>query len=325
MKQISFIVILLSFLQAGAQGRIDHYLNRYSTQHGYSLKVTVEAGTRHKPNPVFRIVAAGGVASHFIADWLYPGFNLELQLYNGGMGSRNKGRFFNTNCDIIAALTLTGGGSNNFKTGNEQKLADRRVPLYYFADFCYPSLQNPFNYSLSIGTNVVFTPWNREKQNQRIGFINVNLNRVQISYYNDGGVPIYDTYLGDRWDRYYTGGAVVSYHGRAHTELNLVEFGFHKFTGYTKNAFEVSNKLYLAYMDYKQEVQQDYNKSLWSLNIANVRRGVGLHIRSYNDTKLDVQHLIHWGLFDAYHLVPYRRHIAVGINYYHTVPNIGLK
>ena len=111
------------------------------------------------------------------------------------------------------------------------------------------------------------------KTDQRVGFFNLHLNHIQVSYFNDGGTPFDETKLGDSKDRYYTGGAVFSYHGKPYTALNLVELSFYKFTGYTKNAFEVSNKLDLAYVNYNRKEEKYYNKSLWTLNISNPNQG----------------------------------------------------
>ena len=143
-----FAILLFALAQASGQSRIKTYSNQYSTQYGYSLKAMVEFGGSNKPRTVFRMVAAGGVGSNFIADWMYPSFNVEVQVYNGGMGSRNKEGFLHiVNVDVVTALTLTAGSGNNFKLGNEKKLSDRRLPLYYFANFSYPTLQTSTNVS----------------------------------------------------------------------------------------------------------------------------------------------------------------------------------
>ena len=228
--------------------------------------------------------------------------------------------------DFISAFTLTAGFTNHFSTDliDPLKEGEYNVPLYYFGDFTFPALQNPYRYSFSVGTNIIFTT-DRNKTAQRVGFFNVHLNHVQISYYNDGGTPFDDSYLGDGKDRYYTGGALFSYHGKPYTAINLIELSFHKFTGYTKNAFEVSNKLDLAYVNYKNKEEKYYNKSMWTLNISNPAKGFGINIHRYNYTKWDVQHLIHFSIFNSYHLVPYDDYFSVSGIYYHTNTNIGLK
>ena len=211
---------------------------------------------------------------------------------------------------------------NLFVEGKEQITADRNIPLYYFANFSYPSLQNPYNSSLSLGTNLIFTN-DKKKQKQRVGFLNIHIDRFQVSYYNDGAwgpLPVADAF-----DRYHTGGGLISYHGKSYTELNLIEVAFHKFTGYTQNAFELSNKLDLSFVSYRQPEQKYYNKSLWTVNLANPVKGYGINLRQYNDIKTDAQHRIHWSIINAYHMSPYEDYIAISGQYYYGQTKIGVR
>ena len=165
-----------------------------------------------------------------------------------------------------------------------------------------------------MGTNFIFST-DGEKAAQRIGFFNLHFDRVQVSYFNDGGTPINQTHLGDLRDRYYTGGAVISYNGPLNTFLNDIRLSYNKFTGFTKNAFEASNKLNLAYIYYHDDEQKFYNKSVWSLSAGNVANGWDVCVKSYNYVVQDVQHLIHFGLFDSYHIVPYKPYTSIVAGY----------
>jgi hypothetical protein len=175
-----------------------------------------------------------------------------------------------------------------------------------------------------VGTNFIFTS-DRNKKFQRTGFLNFHFNRFQISYSNDGGVPLSDIYLGDRKDRYYTGSALLSYHGKPFTAVNLIELSYHKFTGYTQNSFEASNQFDFAFVNYKKKEQRFYNKSMFTLNLANPVKGYGLNVKLYNKTKWDVQHLIHWSIFNSYHIVPYKEHLSISGTYYLSQTKVGLK
>lgn len=298
----------------------------YNLQYGLSVKAIVEFSLNdYRPKPVCHISGNLGIGSNYLTDWVYPTFNLEFDFYNGGMGSRNENSFLKScwDLDIIAALTITSGINNHFK--NPDKLNSRNIPLYYFADFVYPALTNPFDYSFSLGTNIILTPTNKEKKNQRVGFLNMHLAPVQISYYNDGGFPMADTYLGDRKDRNYTGGGVLSFHGNQALPVNLIEISYQKFTGYTKNAFELSNALYLNFMNYHTPEQRNYNKSLWSLNIGNPHNGWNVKLNYYNKVSWDMQHFIHWGLFNTYHMVPYKAYWSISGGYVGASSKIGVK
>ncbi|MGC4103419.1 polymorphic toxin type 23 domain-containing protein [Ferruginibacter sp.] len=295
-------------------------------QYGFSVKAQVEFSTVTKTQPVhFRVAVAGGVGSSFIDNNIYPTFNTELQIYNNGLGSSKPGKKKpGVNLDLVTALTLTAGVKDFLQQSRAQLFRDRNVPLYYFADFGLPALQNPFAYSFSIGTNLIFNN-DKDKAFQRTGFLNFHFNRFQISYSNDGGVPLSGIYLGDRKDRFYTGDVLFSYHGKPYTAVNLVELSYHKFTGYTLNSFEASNQFDFAYVNYKKTAQRFYNKSLFVLNVANPVKGYGVNVKLYNKTKWDVQHLIHWSIYNSYHIVPYKEHLSFSGVYYLVHSTAGLK
>ncbi len=295
-------------------------------QYGFSVKAQVEFSTvKQTQAPHCRLAVAGGVAGFFADNSVYPSINGELQLYNNGIGSSKPGRKGRAvNLDFVTALTLTAGVKNLLQPGREQLFAERNVPLYYFADFGLPALRNPFAYSFSIGTNFVFNN-DPQKFFQRTGFLNFHFDRFQVSYGNDGGVPLSNIYLGDRQDRYYTGSVLFSYHGKPYTAVNLVELSYHRFTGYTRNAFEASNHFDFAYVNYKKEAQRFYNKSVFTLNVANPVKGYGMNVRLYNKTKWDVQHLIHWSIYNSYHIIPYKEHFSLNGTYYLSQTTIGKK
>jgi hypothetical protein len=295
-------------------------------QYGFSVKAQLEVSTvKQTQAPHLRVAIAGGIGSSFIDNNIYPTINTELQLYNNGLGSSKPGKNKpGINLDLVTALTLTAGVKDFLQQSRMQLFMDRNVPLYYFADFGLPALKNPFAYSFSIGTNFIINN-DGDKQFQRTGFLNFHFNRFQISYSNDGGVPISNIYLGDRKDRYYTGSVLFSYHGKPYTAVNLVELSYHKFTGYTLNSFEASNQFDFAYVNYKKTAQRFYNKSMFTLNLANPVKGYGVNVKLYNKTKWDVQHLIHWSIYNAYHIVPYKEHLSLSGTYYFSQTTIGLK
>ncbi len=325
---ISYLIIIAVLLCcmpdfAIGQTKTTFRSEQHGFQYAFSFKTTIEAGTLAKPAFNLRLSVNAGVASDFLSKCIYPSINTEFQFYNGGFGSKNNGGKSPFCLDVINALTATVGAKNRHRLFNAD-LETRNVPLYYFATFVPPALQNPFTYSVSVGTNFIFS-LDRNKTSQRVGFINLHAGPIQLSYYNDGGWPFYDIYLGDRRDRYYTGGVTLSYNGRRYTMLESVELGYYKYTGYSKSAFEVSNKMHLAYVNYKKEEQKFYNRSLWSLNIANPSRGFGINLRTFNYVDQDIQHKIHWGLADSYHMVPYKAQWVVNGSYYKAYNTTGLR
>ena len=312
-----------------AQSKREYSNNELSFQYGFSIKGSVEFSlNKLTQTPVFRLCTNFGMGSNLLVRSLYFSINGELQLYNGGFGSKkragNKKPGFTL--DLINAFTLT-TGVNNYLTSDSLNAivnTNRNIPLYYFSNFTYPALQNPYDYSISAGTNFIVST-DKYKTSQRVGFLNLHINRLQASYYNDGGTPFDETYLGDSKDRFYTGGALISYQDNSDKGINLIELGFKKFTGYTKNAFEVSNKMDLAFVNYNNPEQKYYNKSVWSLTVSNPEKGIGININRYNYTNWDIQHLIHFSIFNSYHLVPYDDYFSVSGIYYHDYTNIGLR
>ena len=327
-KRILLISISCASLCSFAQSKITTHANPLSVQTGFSLKATMELGfSPDDPKPVIRVSGNAGVGSDFATTWLYPAFNIEVDLYNGGMGSRSTKNVLRSfdDLDVVLAFTVTAGTKNKLKPADYLAVVERNAPLYYFSDMVLPALKNPFEASVSIGTNLIFTPINDEKKKQRVGFLNGHYKRFQLSYFNDGGVPVSDIYLGDREDKNYTGGVLFSYHLRPDAAISLVELSYQKFTGYTKNAFEISNNLLLNFMNYHNPIQQKYNKSLWSLNVGNPNRGWAAKLSNYNSVKADVQHYIHWGLYNTYHMVTYQPHWAISGSYYAGQTKIGLR
>ncbi|MCW3089716.1 MAG: hypothetical protein JWP81_785 [Ferruginibacter sp.] len=331
-KKCSYISLLYllstgCYVQATAQSRRVYSNNELSFQYGLSLKGLVEFSLNNPTQqPFFRICADFGFGSNLLVRALYFSVNGELQIYNGGIGSRrragNKKPGFS--CDLVNAFTLTTGLNNYLTKDSFPVVIKRNIPLYYFSNFTYPALQNPYDYSISLGTNFILSS-DKLRSSQRVGFFNIHCSRLQLSYYNDGGTPFDETFLGDSRDRFYTGGSVISYQGDSKMGVNLVELSFQKFTGYTKNAFEVSNKLDLAFVNYNKSEEKYYNKSLWSLHVSNPEKGIGININRYNHTNWDVQHLIHFSIFNSYHLVPYKDYFSVSCIYYHDYTNIGLR
>jgi Bacterial toxin 23 len=314
---------------ADAQSKRVYSNSQLSFQYGFSVKGLVEFSLgKQSRRPTFRLCTDFGIGSNVLARALYFSINTELQLYNGGLGSRRRQRNKppRLTLDVINAFTLTTGLRNYLTHDSLPHILniDRNVPLYYFLNFSYPALQNPYSYSISAGTNFIFST-DKFKSSQRVGFFNLHLHTIQVSYYNDGGTPIEQTYLGDGKDRFYSGGAVISYHGISHNGINLVEISFNKYTGYTKNAFEVSNKLDFAFVNYNNPEEKYYNKSLWSFNIGNPEKGFGLNLNRYNYTNWDVQDIIHFTKFYSYHLVPYDDYFSIGGIYYFNYTNIGLR
>ena len=323
--RLSMILFLLTAFHLPVHCQEETYKDM-SLQYGVSARLVVDfplhAGKGRSSQPrngkfpevYYKFAITGGVSSNFAVTNVHPSVHCELLLYNGGLGSQRPGykSGSGTILDIICAMTVTAGVKNLLYEGNPSTLDHRSVPLYFFSNFALPPLQNPFNHSISLGTNLIFTT-GQNRRNQRVGFFNLHVGPGQVSYYNDGGPVVHQLLLGDRRDRYYTGGILFSYNGDTDTFISSVELSFNKFTGYTNNAFEASNELDLAFVNYKDTTQNYFNKSLWTLTLSNPTKYLGVYVAAYSYDILDIQHWLHRVGFNSYHVTPYAPFISLGV------------
>ncbi|MAP79567.1 MAG: hypothetical protein CL526_00630 [Aequorivita sp.] len=267
---------------------------------GVGINLTVEYQVKHGLK--FRVAATGGVAQYVeIANddfGLLPSVHLGVLFYNKGiLGSNLNYDYYRTTFfDFFANATVTPGFTNN---STKKELQYRFVPLYHFSDFVANPLQNTFDFSISIGSNWLMNP-DKNRASQTIGFLNLNIKRrVQISYYNDGG-PVLN-YFGDREDRFYTGGIVISAHFNTNAYIDIVELSFHKFTGWQQYAVDTADKLQLDHIPYKNQDAFGFNQQRWRLNIISYQQHFGAYISLYDFNALDLQDFLHFNTDFPYH------------------------
>ena len=265
--------------------------SNYGFDLGISGKVQFEFGYRYKPS--FKLSVAAAIGYEIDKVHVYPTFHSGLIFFNRGpIGSKLNNPWLNIHSHFFYSAIATVRLDKRDFTFNE-----RYVPLYHFSDFTANPLQNPFKSSLSYGA--IWVKMSNNTQ-QRIGFFNANIvGRIQVSYYNDGGPVL--SIVGDKRDRYYTGGLVLSYHGNMRTDIHLAEVSFHKFTGYTRHAFDVGDKLQLDHVIYADPQQFAYNQQRWRITLSNFESGFSGFISFYNFNALDLQDFLHFTTSVPYH------------------------
>lgn len=282
-----------------------------SLNYGLSLKAAI---TIESKAILIRMATDAGVGIKALS-FLYPTYHLQLQLYNGGIGTcLKRPRIWPLTFDMTHSATLTAGFTRPYRRMENKAYIQRNSPLYHFSDFSFPALQNPYNYSFSLGTNLTqaFSP--HRGKFQRTGFVDIHVSAVQVAYSNDG-TP-FGKFLADGRDRHYTGDGFVAVNLPRKAEINQFIISYHKFTGYYKDAFEVANDLFLANVDYKDTIQQYFNRSVYQFCVASTTQGFGISVDLKNRYFKDVQHLIHRNDYWVLHQVPYPYRVSITPYYF---------
>lgn len=192
--------------------------------------------------------------------------NVTANVYNYGLGtSHGATGNLSSQRDIVISPALTGGsGSGN------------ALPLNTFNNNSATGVSNDFQSSGSVGSNFVF---NSDGRNQRVGYAGGKIGDVGVNFYKDV-VPG----LGDRNDRWWTGGASVQF---ANTATNSM-IGSDVFTGQRAGKDEYENWLSSPgnpagglHGTYDQDVSNQHLNNgqsistLPGINPMNAKRGAG--------------------------------------------------
>lgn len=287
-----FTLFLMIIFSNALYSQNDLRVSNSDLQFGIATKLNLEFD--YKLCPAFKLSITGGVAYDYGKDVSFnPSLHMGILLFNNGsIGANQSKKWYKIQPHFYSGIQLT--------TKLDKKdfsFLDRNVPLYHFAEFSANPLQNPYKSSISYGVNWILL---HNKKIQRVGFFNLNFSsRVQLTYYNDGGPVL--KWVGDKRDRYYTGGLIISYHGNNNSNFNLVELSYHKFTGYQEHAFDVADKLQIDYLNFKDTSQFTYNQQRWRINISNLNNGFGGSVSLYNCNRLDLQDFLHFTTNVPYH------------------------
>ncbi len=300
MKKTKILFLLFGVLLASISS-LSQTNKHNKVQYGIAIKTTIDINgiENYGKYTNFNISVVGGIGGYpFGIENIYPAVHGGFIIYNRGdlISTYRKGFINSTVVDFIFDLTLNIGCNRD-----SINFGARNVPLYHFSDFTPNPLQNPFQHSFSLGSNIIYsTDSYRQEQPQRIGFLNLMIDRhFQFSMYNDGS--FYRLLgLADGLDRYYTGGGMFAYHLDNNSDFNLLEFSFHKFTGHEKYAFDAGNLLQLDFIPFKKPETYYYNKNRLRFSMSNTNKNYGIHITAHNTDK-DFQDKIHFNGNYSYH------------------------
>ncbi len=276
----------------------------------------------------YKLALSMGSAYNFIIKnkiYTRPTIHLDWVFLKGGIGSKefnlaNRTTRNKKNCNSFIAGSLQFLSIGYMGNVGSQSSSYIGKPLYYFSDFTFPVLTNPFNSSVSLGTTYSFNF--NEKKIQHIGSISGSILNSTLIYCNDGPPFVYKKILCDGKDRWFTGDGIFNFYDNRRF-FNNFEIAYHKFTGWNKLSYETSVDLYLTEVDYKDSTQNLYNmglisfrllsnnsnSNLYSYSKHNYNTGIGLNI--YDWYGPDIQHLIHFKGYYAHHVSPNPKRIGI--------------
>ena len=135
--------------------------------------------------------AGVGISRRF--NFIEPGVNIAVNVYNGGLGSLSSNNSFNV--DTVLSAKLTAGNGN----GNPMDIRSLHIGSG-------TGLEDKFKYSATIGSSFIL---NNNNRNQQVGFFQLKVSDVSFQTYNDfqGFKKIG---LSDGYDRWWTGGGNIT-------------------------------------------------------------------------------------------------------------------
>lgn len=225
-----------------------------------------------------------------------PAYQMSINFYNGGFGS-SRGKTERFQIDWVNSFALTAG----WDVAREH----RHSPLYFFNGWAAHALTNPFRGSATLATNFIL---NNHRKNQQFGLLVLKAGGFDVGYYNEG--PFFDAlFLGDGFDRWWTGGAFL----HANIKDHHAYVSFDKFTGFVPDAFEIANLIKLDYVPYSKPIQAFYNYVQWQARWVSPE-GYSLQLIMADQYGADFQNWIHFPRFQSFHPPIFKPSWYVGFN-----------
>lgn len=322
-KFLNFVFISLFIIQCGVSqnflnnSNIEQELKQYRHEilHDKQLKsalglgASIDLGTQSNGSlRVYATVAVlqdVGIGGDFHA---LIGAQSLLEIYRGGLGTSvldtEKSKFvFEIRNN---AMLLIGFDDDQRISGKPAfvNLATNKSPLF-----------DPLDYSVSFGTT--FINGLNHSRNQRVGTMSLSVFGGRVAYYNDGP-PFSALGLGDKYDRYWSGGGVLGFYYRDNESIITdIAIRFDNYTGYQSNLYETVDLLKLDNIAYKKKKQQFFNQSRIQYQLG-IKNQFILHYSYYQPYYWDIQKWIHYNMsHNPFHPRPKSRRKTIGADYNH--------
>jgi len=243
-------ILFIIFLFFSGRSEAQILYTNYSFSFGVNVNLNFEFGdvSSGETFPGIKAFVGLNISSRFKAFGTEAGslnISSTLGIYNKSLGNSLNLGFQDNQIDWTTSVGL--GALYGDSTYTKVLQSINNVPFY--------NIRHDGNAASIIGVNFIM---NNQGRNQTNGFVSFTYDRFSFSYYNDGGPVIKHLALGDKFDRYWTGGLNMFYHqkdeetseGSSFIPYNIYELAFDQFTGYSNQMYELSGLLGIDVQDY---------------------------------------------------------------------------
>ena len=283
-------------------------------------------------NTALQMSITGGASQSLFCNSVMLYYQPSLLLYQGGLGSKATFKDINNfRFELVNCVGTTFGFTERIVPNVREAHTPILRPLVTWSASNATALYNPYVYSATLSTNIIWTNArnkNGAHQTQRVGFTGISVPYVSAGYSNDGPPFDYGRSLGDTYDRYWTGRGFVrveidcNKNANKLVDKNVWQFTleYDKFTGFSRDLYEVANVLGLRFVPYGDE--SAYNKSQWSFKFLNRPYNIGGSVTWSNSERADIQHIIHKVGKYPFHGSVYEYHWGLGVffDYQNKIP-----
>ncbi len=274
---------------------------------GVSLGATIDFSINRR-NSAFRFFVSTSIA-RTLTNWedidFLAAFQSEVEFYRGGVGtSQLNDEKYKIHIEVRNYPQIV------FGCKGDQQMYGR--PLIISVGQSMSTLYDPF--IASVGAGSCFINGISHKRNQQIGYGIVGLWMGQVYYYNDGA-PFGGIGLGDRYDRWWTGGGQIGfYYLNDNFFISEIALRYDKFTGYQPLLYELASTLQIDNLPYRQMEKQYFNYGRYQFRVG-LQNMTHFIFSVNNPIQWDMQDIIHYNGGMPYHVKPIKRFFSYGIDY----------
>lgn len=281
--------------------------------------VRAELGISNKSRNFFSLSLAGGIKRELatgtgdfenLGRHFFIAYQPAINIYSNGLGDNILDDLRRVEIDFVNSVFI-GGGVPWYEIQNNS------IKIKPFTSLTASSVYDDFLSSITIGTNIIMNSHNR---NQLVGFLNLNVGRlIGVTYYNDGP-PFGGIGLGDRYDRWWTGGGSIEIFFTQGTDPNptfwenlRLGYYFDRFTGDVQDAYNLSGILGFKYVPARDIYENYYNQARGKFSVKAMDFNFEISYQFLGYLESDIQDLIH-SIFDyPFHFTYARKYSMFGL------------